>query len=186
MMNRRLTALLATLATLSACARATYVADGPLAQPLTQFNSINVRPIENKVPAKAAAPESPPPPAELFLQTFKPDLMSRLQRKKVLHYTTKPTLILQVSLLKYDCESRARSYEKDRLTTQGTIEVELVLSDESGKRIGGGKAAMTAPGSSPENAMKEAQKRIVAAFGDYLKKAVRGNEPDPPGSDDPP
>jgi hypothetical protein len=187
-MNRRLTALLATLATLSACAKAAYVPDGVLTQPLTQFNSIHVRPVENKVPAKAkaTAPESPPPPAEQFLQSFGPDLTSRLQRKKVLHYTTKPTLVLQASLLRYDCESRSRSYEKDRLTSQGTIEVLIVLSDEEGKRVGGGKATMTAAGSSVENAMKEAQKRIVLAVSDYIKKSVRGNEPDPPGSDDPP
>jgi hypothetical protein len=94
-------------------------------------------------------------------------------------------LILQASLLKYDCESRSPAYENDRLTNQGTIEVEIVLSDESGKRIGGGKATMTALGSTPELAMKEAQKKIIAAIGDYLKKSARGSEPDPPGSDDP-
>jgi hypothetical protein len=184
-MKGRLAGPLAILLTLSACTRASYVADGPLARPLTQFNRIDVRAVENKVPAKAAAPETSPPPADKFLQSFRLDLTNRLHRKKVLHFASGPMLILQASLLKYDCDSRSPSYENDRLTSQGTIELEIVLSDESGKRIGGGKAAMTGLGSSVENAMKETQKKIVAAIGDYIKKSARGNEPDPPGSDDP-
>ncbi len=185
-MTRRLGGLLALLAMLSACMKAAYVADGPLARPLTQFNRIDVRAVTNKVPAVPATSETPPPPADKFLQTFRLDLTNRLHRKKVLHLSSGPMLILEASLLKYSCESRSPSYENDRLTNQGTIEVEIALSDETGKRIGGGKSAMTALGSTPELAMKEAQKKIVAAIGDYIKKSARGSEPDPPGSDDPP
>ncbi|HVE39437.1 MAG TPA: hypothetical protein VNM14_06075 [Planctomycetota bacterium] len=184
-MNVRLGGTLALLITLSACTKAAYVADGPLARPLTQFNRIDVRAITNKAPAMPATSETPPPPADKFVQTFRLDLTNRLLRKKVLHYASGPMLILEAALLKYRCESRSPSYERDILVFQGTIEVEIALSDESGKRIGGGKAVMTAPGSTPELAMKEAQKKIVASIGDYIKKSARGSEPDPPGSDDP-
>jgi len=129
--------------------------------------------------------KTPPPPADTFIQTFQQDLTNRLHRKKVIHYASGPTLTLEASLLQYDCESRSPSYQQDLLTNKGTLAIESVLTDESGRRIGGGKATMAGAGFSPENAMKETQKKLVAAIGDYLKKSARGNEPDPPGSDDP-
>jgi hypothetical protein len=185
-MNRRLAALIATLAALSACAKGVYVADGPLARPLTQFERIDVRAMANKVPAGQEPSETPPSSADKFLHSFRLDLTNRLHRKRVLHLASGSMLILQASLIKYECVSRSQSNDRDILAYQGTIEVEVVLTDESGKRIGGGKASNSEMGSTAEDAMKEAQKKIVAGIGDYIKKSARGSARDVPDPDEPP
>ena len=180
-MNGRLGAALAILTAASGCARSSYVADGALTRPLTQFERIDVRPLLNKLPAEAS-PVSP----DAFLQQFRKDLTSRLQKKKVLNLTNGPMVILEASLLKYVHEGRAPSYAKDNLTDKGTIEVAIVMTDESGKRIGGGKATIEYASQSMDGAMKGAEKRIVYAITDYLRKSVRGKEPDVPDPDDTP
>jgi hypothetical protein len=113
-------------------------------------------------------------------------MTSRLQKKKVLNLTNGPMVTLQVCLLKYECESREPLSQRDTLDNSGTIEVEVVMTDESGMRFGGGKAAIVNLGSSPEGAMKGAEKRIVSAIGEYLRKSARVTGVEAPDPDDSP
>jgi hypothetical protein len=185
-MDRRLILATAILAAASGCTRAAFVPDGPLARPLTEFERVDVRPLLNKMPAGAGSAEPPAASPNLFLQSFRKEMTSRLQRSKVLNLTNGPMVILEGTLLRYTCERRPPSYAKDNLTDKGTIEVTIVLTDEAGKRLGGGKAAVEYAGSTPDAAMKGAEKRIVAAIAGYLRKSVRGKEPEAPDPDDPP
>jgi hypothetical protein len=181
-MDRRLVLATAILAAVSGCTRAAFVPDGPLARPLTEFERVDIRALVDKMPAAGPAAASP----DSFLKDFRKALTSRLQRSKVLNLTNGPMVILEGTLLRYHCESRPPSYAKDNLTDKATIEVAIVLTDEAGKRVGGGKAGVEYAGQSADAACKGAEKRIVAAIAGYLRKSARGKEPESPDPDDPP
>jgi hypothetical protein len=178
-MKGRLIGAIAILAAAAGCNRAEFVAEGALARPLTEFDRVDVLALVNKLPAMGEVSADP------FLQSFRKDLTSRLQKKKVLNLTNGPKLILEASLLKYDCQSRPPSYHKDNLTDTATIEVAIALTDEAGKRVGGGKATIEYQSQSQQFALRGAEKRIVNAIGEYLRKSVRGKGPDVPDPDDP-
>ena len=185
-MDRRLLLATAILATASGCSRGAFVPDGPLAEPLTRFERIDVRPMVNKLPKKGAAAGSTAASPDSFLQAFRRDLTSRLQKKKVLNLTNGPLVILEASLLNYRCESRPPSYEKDNLTDKATVEIQILLTDESGKRIGGGKAAAEYSSQTTDGALRGAEKRVVYAISEFLRKSAKGKAADVPDSDDPP
>jgi len=178
--NGRFGAVLVILAAGWACSRADYVPDGPLAKPLAQFDRIDVRAIANKVPEKPGEPPSVAP--DTFLQGFRKDLTHRLHRRKVLSLSSGPALILEGSLLRYECESRKPTHAKDTMTNKGTIELEIVMTDQAGTRIGRGKASIEYLGNTQDGAMSGAETRILRAIAAYLRKSATGSGPDP---DDP-
>ena len=177
-MNRPVAAAAAFLALLCACSRADYVPDGPLAKPLGQFDRIDVRTLSNKAAPTSGEATAVSPDA--FIQLFRKDLTNRLHRRKVLNLASGPMLILDGSVLKYQCESRKPAYARDNLTNKAMVEVEIVLTDQSGARIGGGKASIEYLGSTQDGAFSGAETRIIRAIAAYLRKAVRGAEPDEP------
>ena len=91
---------------------------------------------------------------------------------------------LEGALVRYDCEDRPISYARDTLDNKATIEIDVVLKDSKGARIGGGKASVFALGPSPEVAMKDAEKRMLRAIRDHLRKHARATGPIEPDPDD--
>lgn len=181
----RLGAPLAILAALSGCTRADFVADAAPARPLTQFNRIDVRALANQVPPREADPDQPAASPDRFLAGFRKDLTARLQRRKVLNLSSGPMLVLDAALVRYHCESRKPTHAKDMMTKKAFVEVQVVLSDETGNRIGSGKASIEYLGQTQDGAMSGAEARIMRAIASYLRRSAKASEPDVPDPDDP-
>jgi hypothetical protein len=175
--------LLVLLAAAAGCSRAEYVPDGPLAKPLTQFERIDIRPLADKLPATRPESDLPGVSPQNFMQFFRKDLTLRLLRRNVFALSNGPLLVLQGSLVHYHCESRKPTHAKDNLTNKATIVVEILLTDEAGNRVGGGKSSIEYGGSTQDGALNGAEVRVVRAVAAYLRKAARtqgADEPDDP------
>lgn len=172
--------LLLVLAAAAGCSRADYVPDGALARPLTQFDRIDIRGLANKLPPPPAAANENAVSPERFLQYFRRDLLSRLLRRNILSLSNGNLLVLQGALTGYRCESRAPTHQRDNLLHKATVEVEILLTDEAGKRIGGGKSSIEYSGTTQDGALNGAEVRIVRAIAAYLRKATRAQGPDEP------
>lgn len=163
------------------CSRADYVPDGALARPLTQFERIDIRPLVMKLPP--VQNNETAVSSERFLQFFRRDLLSRLLRRNVLSLSNGNLLVLQGSLTSYQCESRQPTNPRDNLLHKAKVEVEILLTDETGKRVGGGKSSIEYASQSLDGAMSGAEVRVVRAIAAYLRKASKGqasDEPDEP------
>lgn len=186
-MHRRLrTALPFFLAALG-CSTPSYVPEGKLKQPLSEFDRIDVRALVDRVPRKIDPAAGAPPSPEAFLQGFRRDLTNRLHRRRVFNLPTGPMLVVEATLLRYEHERRVISNSGDYLDVSATVEIDVAIKDESGTRLGGGKSTTTCASTSADGALRGAEKRAVAAIGDYLRKSARrGSEPEPADPDESP
>jgi len=177
-MKGRLVAAFLILATVGACSRADYVPDGALAKPLTSFDRIDVRALQNKTSPKTgdAAQASP----DKFIEFFRKDLTARLHRRKAFNLASGPMLVVDGSVLKYECESRTPSNPKDTMTNKATVEIEIMLSDQSGARLGGGKCIIEYLGSTQDGALNGAEVRVSRAIAAYLRKPGKGEKDEDP------
>jgi hypothetical protein len=176
-MKGRFVAVLAIVSTGFACSRADYVPDGPLAKPLTGFDRIDVRALQNKVPPKTAEQATVSP--DKFIEFFRKDLTARLHRRKAFDLASGPQLIVDGSVLRYQCESRPPTHAKDNMTNKATVEVEIVLTDQAGARLGGGKCFIEYLGSTQDGALNGAETRISRAIAAYLRKPAKSDPDDP-------
>jgi hypothetical protein len=170
--------LLVVLAAAAGCTRADYVPDGALDRPLTQFDRIDIRPLVLKLPPVQDIETVVSP--ERFLPFFRKDLLSRLLRRNVLSLSNGNLLVLQGSLTSYRCESRQPTHQRDNLLHKAKVEVDILLTDETGKRIGGGRSSIEYTGQTLDGAMSGAEVRVVRAIAAYLRKASKGQGPDVP------
>lgn len=175
-MKGRFVAVLAIMATGWACSRADYVPDGPLAKPLIGFDRIDVRALQNKVPPKTA--DALPTSPDKFIEFFRKDLTARLHRRKAFSLASGPMLIVDGSVLKHQCESRPPTHARDNMTNKATVEIEIVLTDQAGTRLGGGKCFIEYLGSTQDGALNGAETRISRAIAAYLRKPDKGDPDD--------
>lgn len=183
-MKQRLLGAALLLSGMLGCSTPDYVPMGPVSQPLTRFERIDPAVLKNGILKQDPPPAEAPPSPEAFLQSFRKDMVQRLRRKKLFDMPTGPMLALEGTLKRYDYESRKPSGRQDNNLFAGFVNVEVVLKDEKGMRIGGGLASVSGSGPTPDAAMTHAERRAVWAISDYLRRQVKKG-PDKPEPDEP-
>jgi hypothetical protein len=101
-------------------------------------------------------------------------LRERLDKKKILTAPKGRLLVLEGTVSKYEVVGQPPVTRFDNNCLTATIEVDIVLKDEMGTRVGGGKASATAGRRSTNLAFDEAEGRLAAAVLDFIKNSIRG------------
>ncbi|HVE41039.1 MAG TPA: hypothetical protein VNM14_14185 [Planctomycetota bacterium] len=183
-MNRRLFAIVLLLLGATACSTPEFIPVGAPTRPLRSFDRIDAAALRESIPKKDPPPVQAPPSPSAFLQSFRKDLILRLHRKQVFDAPSGPVLMVEGSLLRYETGDRKPSGKQDTDLFAGFVDLDVVLRDEKGTRIGGGRASVIGTGSTPDMALSNAEKKAVWAITSYLRKqANKGptkGEPDEP------
>jgi hypothetical protein len=185
-MNPRLGVAILLLLAAAGCGTPEFVASGSPTRSLKEFDRVDASPLKQalvQVVQKEGASSKFAVPSAAFLQSFRKDLVHRVTRRKVMDLQSGPLLMLECTLLRYDYDDRAPKSHSDTNVFTGYIEIDVVMKDESGKQIGGGKAAVSAIGPSPESALKGAEKQAISVIAGYIRKLARrtpGSEPEDP------
>jgi hypothetical protein len=172
-MGPRLSGAILLLLATAGCSTPDFVPSGSPTQPLREFDRVDAQPLKQAIVRREGVRPEPAVPPDAFLQSFRKDLVHRVTRRKVLDLQSGPMLMLEGTLLRYDYDDRRPSGAHDTHVFIGFIEIDVVIKDGSGKKIGGGKAAVSGTGSSPESSLKSAERRAIAAIGDYVRKLAR-------------
>jgi hypothetical protein len=181
---RRLCGGVLLLLAAAGCSTPEFVQAGAPTRPLKSFDRVDVAALHESLAKKDPPPAEAPPSPAAFLQSFRKDLMLRLHRKKLFDAAGGPVLKVEGSLLRYESGDRKPGSKQDTDLFAGYVDLDVVLRDETGSRIGGGRASVIGTGSTPDTALSNAEKKAVWAVSSYLRKQVTKGpdkgEPDEP------
>jgi len=182
MTSRRLCGSILLLLGASGCSTSEFIPAGSPTRPLRSFERVDATVLRNAIPKKDPPPVEAPPSPSAFLQSFRKDLILRLLRKKIYPMTSGPLLVVDGSLLRYETGSRKPEGKQDTDLFAGFVDLEVILRDDKGTRIGGGRASVIGTGSTPDMALSNAEKKAVWAVTDYFRRQVKKDkgEPDEP------
>jgi hypothetical protein len=176
------TLVLSAFAVQGGCRSRDFQPEGSTTKSLRQFDLIEIRPLSGELVSPEGMPQELVARFPGFKSGFPTDLRERLDKKKLLTAPKGRLLVLEGTVSKYGVVGVAPSTRFDNNSLSATIEVDIVLKDETGTRVGGGKASATGGQRTKDLALAEAEKGLVAAVVDFIKKSIRGGSESAPAT----
>jgi hypothetical protein len=165
------------------CKNREFTTSGSQSHSLKDFDRIEIKPLTSSVPPGTEIPEDVRQRLPAFASGFPSELRPRIYRRHILDASTGRLLVLECVITKYDVVDQQQSITPGESNPAGaTVELEVILKDDAGARIGGGKASGTGYGETRSRAMDNAEKKVATAIAEHLRKSIRGSEKGPADS----
>jgi hypothetical protein len=166
------------------CKNREFAPSGPQSHSLKDFDRIEIKPLASSVPPGTELPDDVRQRLPAFASGFPSELRPRIFRRHILDASTGRLLVLECVITKYEVVNQQSSTPGDSNPAGATVELEVILKDDAGAQIGGGKASGTGYGETRSRAMDNAEKKVATAIAEHLRKSIRGSEKVPAESPD--
>jgi hypothetical protein len=154
------------------CSTRDWSSKGPQTRSLKEYDRIDIRPLATEIPPGKEMREEVRQRIPAFASAFPAELRPRIYRRHILNASAGRLVVLEGSITRYDVTEIPSSTSVPFTTT---VEMDIVLKDESGERIGGGKASGTGYGETLVRSMDAAERQTATAIAEHLRKSIRGS-----------